>query len=77
MSHVIFSYKFNKTRCSYPPKTNAEKDGKCHWKVGNKVIDSSLYPKDYAKTWAKRPFFNYIYYKKFFIKYINYKILSS
>ena len=56
MSHFGFSYKLNKTRCSYPPKTNAEKDGKCHWKVGNKVIDSSLYPKDYAKTWAKRQF---------------------
>jgi len=39
-------------RCTFPPKSHAERDGKCHWRVGiEKIIDSPAFPRDYVKNW--------------------------
>lgn len=39
-------------KCTFPFKSSAERDGKCHWRVGvDKIIDSPNFPKDYVKNW--------------------------
>lgn len=39
-------------RCTYPPKSQVERDGKCHWRVGvEKIVDAPSFSKDYVKNW--------------------------
>jgi len=39
-------------RCTFPPKSNAERDGKCHWRYGlDKIIDTPAFSRDYIKNW--------------------------
>jgi len=37
-------------RCVTWPKDQADKDGKCHWRIGNKIIDDKKFPDDYMEN---------------------------
>lgn len=37
-------------RCVTWPKDQADSDGKCHWRIGNKIIDDKSFPDDYMEN---------------------------
>lgn len=37
-------------RCITAPKSQADKDGKCHWRIGNKIIDNPQYKNSYMEN---------------------------